>query len=123
MRYVDEYRSAKHLLVPTRAKLLVVPLDEIVCIESQRKHSVVYMENGEAYDSKRSIAEFAADIENKSFFRVHRRYLVNMRHIVCLEDNKIVFDMDRCHAEISRRMVICLTASTLFQKSIRECQG
>lgn len=103
LHYVDEYRSMKYLLVPTSTDQLILPLDEIVCIESQSKHSVIYMDNGDTYDSKRSIAEFTAEIENNSFFRVHRRYMVNMRHIVRLEDNKIVFDMDRCHAEISRR--------------------
>lgn len=101
--FTAEYRSMKYVLVPTQTKQLVIPLNEIVCIESQGKRSVVYLQDGQDYDSKKSIAEYAEDIENKCFCRVHRRFLVNMKHIVRVEENEIVFDMDRCHAEISRR--------------------
>ncbi len=103
LHYAAEFRSIKYLLVPTQNEQLVIALDDIVCIESQGKHSVVYLQNGKAFDSKKSIAEYTEDIENNCFCRVHRRFLINMKHIVRLEENEIVFDMDRCHAEISRR--------------------
>ena len=101
--YAAELRAMKYLLVPTQTKQFVVPLDEIVCIESQGKRSVVYLQDGQDYDSKKSIAEYTEDIKNKCFCRVHRCFLVNMKHIVRVEENEIVFDMGRCHAEISRR--------------------
>ena len=103
LHFAAEYRSMKYLLIPTQNEQLVIALDDIVCIESQGKHSVVYLQNGKAFDSKKSIAEYTEEIENKCFCRVHRRFLVNMKHIVRLEENEIVFDMDRCQAEISRR--------------------
>ena len=103
LHYADEYRSMKFLLVPTQTEQLVLPLDEIVCIESQGKNSVVYMQDGRNIESKKSILDYTQEIENGSFVRVHRCYLVNMKHIVRLKENKIVFDTDACHAEISRR--------------------
>lgn len=103
LQFAAEYRSMKYLLVPTQTEQLVLPLDEIVCIESQGKNSVVYMQDGRNIESKRSILDYTKEIENGSFVRVHRCYLVNMKHIVRLKDSKIVFDTDVCHAEISRR--------------------
>ncbi len=103
LHYVNEYQSMKYLLVPTQTDQLVLAIDDIVCIESQGKHSVVYLQDGKAFDSKKSIASYTEEIENKSFCRVHRRFLVNMKHIVRVEGNEIVFDMNRCQAEISRR--------------------
>ena len=103
LQYVAEYRSMKYLLVPTMSEQLVLSLDEIVCIESQGKRSVVYMQDGRNIESKKSIQDYTKEIEHSSFVRVHRCYLVNMKHIVRLRDNKIVFDTDACHAEISRR--------------------
>ena len=101
--FVQTHYSMRYLLVPTQTEQLVLPLDDIVCIESQGKHSVIYLRDERYYDSKESIAVYAAEIKSQSFFRVHRRYLVNMKHIIRLSDNKITFDMNRCHAEISRR--------------------
>ena len=103
LHYVNDYQSMKYLLVPTQTDQLVLAMDDIVCIESQGKHSVVYLQDGKAFDSKKSIASYTEEIENKSFCRVHRRFLVNMKHIVRIEGNEIVFDMNRCQAEISRR--------------------
>ena len=103
LHYVDEYRSMRFLLVPTPTEQLVLPLDEIVCIESQGKNAVVYMQDGQNIESKKSIQDYTKEIEHGSFVRVHRCYLVNMKHIVRLKDSKIVFDTDACHAEISRR--------------------
>lgn len=101
--YLEEYCSMKVLLVPTQTEELVLPLDEIVCIESQGKKAVVYMQDGRNIESKKSILDYTKEIENGSFVRVHRCYFVNMKHIVRLKDSKIVFDTDCCHAEISRR--------------------
>ncbi|MBQ5970198.1 MAG: response regulator transcription factor [Clostridia bacterium] len=103
LQYVDEYRSMKALLVPTETQQLVVALDDVVCIESQGRHSVIYFQDGRNIDSARSITDYEREIENRCFVRVHRRYLVNMKHIIRLKDSKIVFDSDCCHAEISRR--------------------
>ena len=103
LHYVEEYCSMKVLLVPTQTEQLVLPLDEVVCIESQGKRSVVYMQDGRNIESKKSILDYTQEIENDSFVRVHRCYLVNMKHIVRLKDSKIIFDTNACHAEISRR--------------------
>lgn len=103
LRYAEEYCSMKVLLVPTHTEQLVLPLDDIVCIESQGKRSVVYMQDGRNIESKKSILDYTQEIENGSFVRVHRCYLVNMKHIVRLKDSKIIFDTNACHAEISRR--------------------
>lgn len=103
LQYIAEYRSMRYLLVPTMTEQLVLSLDEIVCIESQGKRSVVYMQDGRNIESKKSILDYTMEIEYGSFVRVHRCYLVNMKHIVRLKDSKIVFDTDSCHAEISRR--------------------
>lgn len=103
LHYVEAYRLTKYLLVPTQTDQQVLPLDEIVCIESQGKRSVVYMQDGRNIESKKSILDYTREIEHSSFVRVHRCYLVNMKHIVRFKDSKIVFDTDACHAEISRR--------------------
>ena len=103
LQFIAQYRSMRFLLVPTQTEQLVLALDEIVCIESQGKHTVVYMQDGRNIESKKSIQDYTREIENGSFVRVHRCYLVNMKHILRLKDSKIVFDTDSCHAEISRR--------------------
>ncbi|MGN0443698.1 MAG: LytR/AlgR family response regulator transcription factor [Acutalibacteraceae bacterium] len=87
--------------VPTKEKTYHLSLNEIMYIESCEKHSIVRVLN-DSYESTKTISEFQAEISSHRFFRTHRRYLVNMKYIIDIEKNTIIFSNGE-QAEISRR--------------------
>lgn len=99
--FLSTVEKESYINVPTKEKTHRVALNEIMYIESCEKHSIVRVIN-DSYESTKTISDFQAEIESHKFFRTHRRYLVNMKHIIEIDKNTIVFSNGE-QAEISRR--------------------
>ncbi len=102
LSFLSEKAEEKQIVISNDQNSYIIKLNEIICIESQGRNSVVYLLDGRTFDSKKSISDYTEEINETGFARVHRRYIVNMKHIKALEGNKIIFPND-CRAEISRR--------------------
>lgn len=104
--FLSAYEKDRFVSIPTARKNNAVKLHDIVYIESDGKYSIVRLINNSSLKSLKSISDFHAEIETdcQSFFRTHRRYLVNMRYIAQLQGNIIVF-VNGERAEISRRNI------------------
>lgn len=90
--------------LPQKKKTLFVNLDEILYIESDEKHCIVRVYD-EVYETTKSLSAIQAEINDNSFFRTHRRYLVNMRYITEVEKNIITMTNGE-KVEISRRNLV-----------------
>ena len=91
--FVRAYEKERHISIPTSRKNHIVNLQDIVYIESDGKYSIVRLINNDSYKSIKSISDFNTEIETgcQSFFRTHRRYLVNMKYISEIHGNIIIF--------------------------------
>lgn len=87
--------------VPTKNKTVYIELDEILYIESDEKRCIVRLLD-RTYETPKALTSFQAEIFSYSFFRTHRRYLVNMRYISEIEKNVITLTNGE-KVEISRR--------------------
>lgn len=87
--------------LPQKKKTLFINLDEILYIESAEKHCIVRVYD-EVYETTKSLSAIQAEIDDNSFFRTHRRYLVNMRYITEVEKGIITMTNGE-KVEISRR--------------------
>ncbi|MBA4850747.1 LytTR family DNA-binding domain-containing protein [Emticicia sp. BO119] len=56
-------------------------LDDIIYLESQANYTVFYLKNGRAIINSRTMGIFENLFEHKSFFRVHRSFIVNLHYI------------------------------------------
>lgn len=75
--------------------LFFLPLEEISLVKALRKKSLIYSK-GEEFSSQYSIGELEKMV-GKSFFRVHRSYLVNIekvKKIVSPDSNKMFLVVD-----------------------------
>ena len=104
--FISACEKERCISIPTSRKNSVVNLNDIVYIESDGKYSIVRLVNNDSYKSIKSISDFNTEIETgcQSFFRTHRRYLVNMKYISEIHGNIIIFANGE-RAEISRRNV------------------
>ena len=104
--FISAYEKERCISIPTARKNNVVNLNDIVYIESDGKYSIVRLINNDSYKSIKSISDFDTEIEVgcQSFFRTHRRYLVNMKYISEIHGNIIIFANGE-RAEISRRNI------------------
>lgn len=99
-------QKERYIEVPTARKDNIVSLSDIIYIESDGKYSIVRMINNCFYKSTKSISTYEEEINEyaNSFFRTHRRFIVNLEYIGKVNGTLIVFRNGE-NAEISRRNV------------------
>ncbi len=72
--------AGDNLRVEYRGQLLELPFDEILYLEVLG-HSVSIVTANDTYTLNASLSSFENELENHGFLRVHKSFLVNMRHI------------------------------------------
>lgn len=81
MAEVEQERSRKQVLqIPVEGEELLVPLPQVLFLESREKYTTIYTEN-ESYLTRLSLNDYEQQLQNKGFCRIHRKYLVNLGNI------------------------------------------
>ncbi len=75
------------LVLATQSGTLRLPLKQITYIEGERNYSYIYFANGSRELSSKNLAYFEEILNDKSFFRCHRSYLVNRYHVETLKND------------------------------------
>lgn len=78
-----------------------IKIKDIVYISAEDKYLVIHTETGEYLD-RGSLSENEETLLERGFFRIHRKYLVNMRHHKSVRGDKVVVTND-VELPISRR--------------------
>lgn len=84
-----EANKMKKLPVKTRSGELQLLLRDIVYISAEDKYSVIYTSAGH-YISDVSLADYEMRLANQTFFRIHRKYLLNLYYQKGIENGKIL---------------------------------
>lgn len=99
--FIRTYKKNLFIDVPTSHKSHIIKVNEIMYIEANDKRSIVRL-IGRTLDSTKSIADFQDELTSPSFFRTHRRFLLNMRYIADVDKNIVTLTNGE-KVEISRR--------------------
>lgn len=84
-----EANKLKRILVKTRQGERHLLLQEIIYISAEDKYSVVYTRDGH-YISDTSLADYETRLAEWGFFRIHRKYLLNLHFQKGIEQGKIL---------------------------------
>lgn len=79
------------LTVRTTDGVTHIPTDSILMVEAQDKVCAIYTENGH-WRAYMSLSVFEEQLDKKYFIRIHRSYIVNMKHIKSLYHDRLVMD-------------------------------
>ena len=83
-READERTLDDRLPVTVRNQILLLPCDEIRVALIDGEQVVVRTSEGR-YPTRLNLTDFEARVRGRGFLRVHRRYVVNLRHVVSIE--------------------------------------
>lgn len=101
------------ILVEKAGKRLLIPVEEILYIMAKDDYSYLHTA-AERYLSTMSLASLETKLEQAGFFRIHRRYLVNLsrvKEVVPMYGGTLLLtltDMDSTQIPVSRRRVPAL---------------
>lgn len=84
-----EYSKKKKIIVKTRGGELMLPLQEVVYISAEDKYTVLHTKT-QHYISDCSLKKHEEQLKEYGFFRIHRKYLINLYHHKKTQDGKII---------------------------------
>ena len=77
-----EKRTGK-LIIPHQNGLTFLEEDEIICLEANRNYTKIYLHQEKTLLVAKTLGDFETFLEgSKRFFRTHRSYIVNLRHLI-----------------------------------------
>lgn len=82
-----ELDKKKKILIKSKKNNAYVSLKEILYISAEDKYAIVYTSNGH-FISDMSLNNYEEQLNAYGFYRIHRKYLVNVYHHHSLNDNK-----------------------------------
>ena len=87
----DRSSSSDMLTVKADYRLIQMRLDTIRYIEVRRDNVIFYRTEGDPVKSGMSMRELEELLPSEIFMRVHRSFIVNLRHVEVVERGRIVF--------------------------------
>jgi DNA-binding LytR/AlgR family response regulator len=79
--------SNRYLIISAFGEKRKINHDEIVYIESMGHYITIYLDK-EKYEYKYNISDLCIELKNSDFVRVHRSYVVNIKHIEKITKNE-----------------------------------
>lgn len=110
---LDDYReslnSEEYVLIKIDEITKKIPVSEIIYAEASDKYCYIRTESDNLL-YKKILSEFESMLPEDSFFRCHRSYIVNFRHIVSHTSTDILFDNNE-------KALISKTKASAFKKA------
>lgn len=82
----------EYLFVRADSKNTRISVNDITFIEGMREYVRIHLVSGKALMPLLSLHSLEEQLPRDRFMRVHRSYIVNLKQIVTVEHNRIVFD-------------------------------
>ena len=76
------------IVLPTSKGIVVIPVQEIIRIQSISNYSKLFFNNGKSLVVAKVLHLFEDHPQLSSFVRIHRKHLVNINYIKTFHDNK-----------------------------------
>lgn len=81
-----DFNRKKKILIKGKKNSTYVALKDILYISAEDKYAIVYTKDGH-FISDMSLNQYEEQLRNHGFYRIHRKYLVNVYHHRSLNDN------------------------------------
>lgn len=76
-----EQSQVRKLVLPNNDGFVVVKLEEILYINSERNYSEFYLSNGSKVLTSKALVNYDNLLSDHGFFRIHHSHLVNLSHV------------------------------------------
>ena len=110
---LDELRKSKedekYLIIKIDEVIKTIPTSDIIYVEASDKYCYIRTVD-DNYLYKKTLSDLEKQLPEDSFFRCHRTYLVNMKHVISHTSNSVTFINNE-------KAVISKTRLSAFKKS------
>lgn len=94
----------RSVFVPTRDGLRVLPSRDVVFVEVLNHRLLFHLAGGETIQLRGALGQLEEELGNRSFVRISKSYLVNMRHVRSISGSSVTLSTgETCYVSRSRR--------------------
>ena len=93
------------LCLPTMKGFIILKLDEILYFEEERSYTVFHLDGKKPVTVSKPLVEYENMLADTSFFRIHKSFLINLRHVKEYQrgEGGMVIMSNGAEIEVSRR--------------------
>ena len=93
------------LCLPTLKGFIILKLDDILYCEAERSYTVFHIEGKKTVTVSKALVEYENILDSTSFFRIHKSFLINLRHVKEYQrgEGGTVIMSNNAEIEVSRR--------------------
>ncbi len=86
--YVEDIEK-KYVFVWRQQDYVKVLLDDILWVKADRSYSCIHLKGGKAMTISSNLSSIEERLPPVDFLRIHRSYLINLRHVISLMGNSL----------------------------------
>lgn len=93
------------LCLPTMKGFIILKLDEILYCEAERSYTVFHLSDKKTVMVSKPLLEYENILDNTGFFRIHKSFLINLKHVKEYQrgEGGTVIMSNNAEIEVSRR--------------------
>lgn len=97
--------SEMRLCLPTLKGFIILKLDEIIYCEAERSYTVFHLDGKKPVTVSKPLIEYENILDSANFFRIHKSFLINLKHVKEYQrgEGGTVFMSNNAEIEVSRR--------------------
>ena len=97
--------SEMRLCLPTQKGFIVLKLDDIIYCEAERSYTVFHLEGNKTVTVSKPLLDYDQVLKDGSFLRIHKSFLINLRHVKEYQrgEGGMVIMTNNAEIEVSRR--------------------
>lgn len=97
--------SEMRLCLPTMKGFMILKLEDIVYCEAERSYTIFHLEDKKTVTVSKPLIEYENILDNTHFFRIHKSFLINLRHVKEYQrgEGGTVIMSNNAEIEVSRR--------------------
>jgi len=65
----------------------IITISDILYLKSESRNTIINLENKKKVSASKSIGLYEILLKNSEFLRVHKRYIVNLEHLISINKN------------------------------------
>ena len=104
--------ATKLLAVQNHDELVLIPINDVVCIQANRNYSIIYYGQSKSLLASKTLKHFHKKVHHlQTFVRVHKSFIINVNHIRSISKHReVALDGIERTIPVSRRFKPTLMA-------------
>jgi two-component system, LytTR family, response regulator len=93
------------LCLPTLKGFIILKLDDILYCEAERSYTIFHLEGNKTVTVSKPLLEYDSLLSDTTFLRIHKSFLINLRHVKEYQrgEGGLVIMSNNAEIEVSRR--------------------